>query len=203
MGKIIISDVTDDLISNCSLYEYIEETFFREGKPIIVCNVTEEEYKIMERQIADVGCLKERIRTGEGRESYGYNMFRNMMITIRSAEQKLMISNYNNPNQIGSYILRADGISYYENGSQLTNHLRIPSEFIWSNFHIYTTETYEEVVAHYSGMERQKELVKQKTKELIEAIGRNCETCDTPGCEKVCGSQGCGRWSKVILAKDV
>lgn len=201
MGNVIMMLETKDVEMRQSLYEVIDEYFFQKKQPITVCNVAAWEYSKMQKQIMQNDCLNERVPWLADSEKRGYKMFREMITPIKG-EDKLLISAYNEPQKIGSYTLDANGsISYDENGYQITNDPEAETRFSFSCLKVYTTETYGELIAHYYAIRNQKEEVKQKTKELIEAIGHNCKTCETPGC--TIKAEGCGRWSRTIHYKDI
>ena len=175
-----------------SLYDFVDEQY-RRANPILVCYVTEREYGRMKEQLKS-GALNERLQRVENR---GYNGFR-YVIAYDKLENNLLVSDYCNPTKIGSYIIDADGIHYDENGYQLTNHPNSPKFFSYT-VKVYTTESYEDIIAHYEAKslllqqkpdqnyeeiiahcEKTKEidkLIQQKTKELIELIGHHCKTC--------------------------
>lgn len=196
MSKIIVMFENEDKELNMSLYDFINEQY-RNENPIIVCNVTEEEYSNMKLQIKSSGCLHERlpwIITDEQRE---YNKFR-YVVTYDNIENNLLVSDYDNPKKIGSYIIDTDGIHYNEKGYQVTNH---PDAYRFGFFRIkiYSTESYNDIIAHYKAVPSiRKDIIQEKTLELIELIGKSCKTCDTKCCGKLDNVNNCSKWSHII-----
>lgn len=197
MNKIIIMYEDYDRESNMSLYDYIDCTY-RHATPIMVCHVTEEEYSTMQKQLKS-GCLNERLPRIASREEIGYNKFR-YFITYDKQNNNLLVSDYNNTNKIGSYTIDSEGIHYDEKGYQFTNH-PVASRMWRAERKVYTTETYEDVIKYYTLKQDKDYQIRQKEKELIELLGRNCKTCNT----ECCGGQrekGCERWSHIIRYKE-
>ena len=129
------------------------------------------------------------------KEQIGYNKFR-YVVTYDSFENNLLISDYNNPKKIGSYVIDTDGIHYNENGFQITNH-PYPYSFTSYSIKVYTTETYEDIVSHYKLQQDIEYKIQEKTKELIELIGKSCKTCNSNCCGGP-GGKACNRWSHII-----
>lgn len=193
MGKIIVMFENEDRELNMSLYDFIDEQY-RKANPIVVCHVTEEEYNNMKKQVKS-GCLYERLPRITNEEQRGYNKFR-YIVTYDSFENNLLISDYDNPKKIGSYVIDTDGIHYNERGYQITNHPS-PRSFIFCCLKVYTTETYEEVISHYELQQDVEYKIQEKTKELIALIGKSCKTCNSECCGAPKG-KACSRWSHII-----
>ena len=191
MSKIIVMFKDEDKELNMSLYDFVDEQY-RRANPILVCYVTEREYDRMKEQLKS-GALNERSQRVENR---GYNGFR-YVIAYDKLENNLLVSDYCNPTKIGSYIIDTDGIHYDENGYQLTNHPNSPKFFSYT-VKVYTTESYEEIIAHYEKTKEIDKLIQQKTKELIELIGHHCKTCNTVCCGGWGDNNNCSRWSHTI-----
>lgn len=193
MSKIIVMFEDGDREINMSLYDFIDEQY-RKANPIMVCHVTEEEYGNMKKQIKS-GYLNERLPRITDESDMGYNKFR-YVVTYDRISNNLLISDYDNPDKIGSYIIDNEGIHYEEKGYQITNH-PAQSRFI-SLFKVYTTESYKEIIAHYEAQQTIEKLIQNKTKELIELIGHHCRTCNTECCGGLGDNNNCGRWSHII-----
>lgn len=193
MGKIIVMFENEDRELNMSLYDFIDAQY-RNAIPIMVCHVTEEEYSNMKKQIKS-GCLYERLPRITEEKDRGYNKFR-YVVTYDSIENNLLISDYDNPKKIGSYVIDTDGIHYNENGYQITNHPDA-RRFVFCDLKVYTTETYKDIVSHYELQQDIEYKIQEKTKELIELIGKSCKTCNTECCG---GPEGkaCSNWSHTI-----
>lgn len=196
MNKIIVMFEDGDREINMPLYDFIDEQY-RKANPIMVCHVTEEEYNNMKKQIKS-GYLNERLPRITDEGDIGYNKFR-YVVTYDRISNNLLVSDYDNPDKIGSYNIDSEGIHYDEKGYQITNH-PIQRRFI-SSFHVfkvYTTESYREIIAHYEARQTRDELIQNKTKELIELIGHHCRTCNTECCGGLGDNNNCGRWSHII-----
>ena len=196
MNKIIVMFEDGDREINMPLYDFIDEQY-RKANPIMVCHVTEEEYNNMKKQIKS-GYLNERLPRITDEGDIGYNKFR-YVVTYDRISNNLLVSDYDNPDKIGSYNIDSEGIHYDEKGYQITNH-PIQRRFI-SSFHVfkvYTTESYREIIAHYEARQMRDELIQNKTKELIELIGHHCRTCNTECCGGLGDNNNCGRWSHII-----
>lgn len=195
MGKIIVMFENEDKELNMSLYDFINEQY-RKANPIMVCHVTEEEYSNMKLQIKS-GCLHERLPRIIMGEEIGYNKFR-YVVAYDRVENNLLISDYDNPQKIGNYTLDMDGIHYNENGYQVTNHPDA-HRFGFFNLKIYTTESYNDIFAHYEVVSSiRKNTIQEKTMELIELIGKSCKTCNTECCDELNDASNCKRWSHII-----
>ena len=196
MSKIIVMFEDEDKELNMSLYDFINEQY-RKANPIMVRHVTEEEYSNMKLQIKS-GCLHERLPRIITDEERGYNKFR-YVVTYDRAENNLLISDYDNPKKIGNYTIDMDGIHYNENGYQVTNHPDA-HRFGFFNLKIYTTESYNDIIAHYETVSAiRKDTIQEKTMELIELIGKSCKTCDTECTGGMTyASHFCRWWSHII-----
>ena len=74
-----------------SLYDFIDEQY-RQNIPVLVCNVTPEEYNNMKEQL-QWGGLNERIYDLCATKILGYNKCR-YMITYNPFQKNMLISNY-------------------------------------------------------------------------------------------------------------
>lgn len=192
MGKIIVMYKDEDKELNMSLYDYVDMQY-RNAVPIMVCHVTEEEYSNMKDQIK-LGCLNERLPRITSEKQRGYNKFR-YVITYDTKEGNLLVSDYENPQKIGSYTIDSEGIHYHEKGYQITNN---PDQFRFVHrLTIYTTESYEQIIAHYEEKQNRDYQIQEKTKELIALIGKRCATCNTECCGGLTDerAQKCNKWS--------
>ena len=144
------------------------------------------------------GCLHERLPRIITDEERGYNKFR-YVVTYDRAENNLLISDYDNPKKIGNYTIDMYGIHYNENGYQVTNHPDA-HRFGFFNLKIYTTESYNDIIAHYETVSAiRKDTIQEKTMELIELIGKSCKTCDTECTGGMTyASHFCRWWSHII-----
>lgn len=147
MKKIIVMFQNEDKELNMSLYDFVSEQY-RHSNPIMVCHVTEEEYKIMLEQIKK-GCLSERLpRTTQ--ETLGYNKFRYLLAYDKICNN-ICIANYENFEQKGNYVVDNEGIHYNKNGIQFPKDPLV-SRFLGWNVRVYTTENYEDVISHYTNL---------------------------------------------------
>lgn len=196
MSKIIVMLENEDRELNMSLYDFIDEQY-RKANPIMVCHVTEEEYNNMKKQIKS-GFLNERLPRITAKGDIGYNKFR-YVVTYDKASNDLLVSDYDNPDKIGSYRIDSEGIHYDEKGYQITNY-PVPRIFAFSchTLKVYTTESYREIIAHYEARQTRLKLIQEKTKELVELIGHHCSTCNTECCGGLGDNNNCGRWSHTI-----
>ena len=147
-NKIIVMFENKDKELSISVYQFLDE-LYRYISPSIICHVTPEEYCIMKEQIASLGGLKERFTS----DQLGYDSSRYFITPAYQDDKKILISNYDFPEKKGSYFLENGILSYNEDEYQVTNH-PILSKYIRDNSHwkykIYTTESYKDVVEHYS-----------------------------------------------------
>ncbi len=188
MGKIIVMFENEDKELNMSLYDFIDEQY-RKNNPIMVCHVTEEEYNNMKKQVKS-GCLNERLPRITNNQ-IGYNKFR-YVVVYDIIEENLLISDYDNPKKIGSYTIDMEGIHYNNKGYQATNHPDL-RRFASRCIKVYTTEGYDDIIAHYE--EKREVIIREKTKELIKLIGKSCKTCDNDKCSGVLeNASECNGW---------
>lgn len=145
MSKIIVMFQDEDKELNMSLYDFVDEQY-QYSNPMMVCHVTEEEYKIMLKQIKNGG-LNERLPR-IARDELGYNKFA-YLLAYNPACDNIVIANYNNLEQIGNYVVDQEGLHYDKNGIQFPKDLSI-SRFLGRGLKIYTTESYNDVIAHYT-----------------------------------------------------
>ena len=196
MKRIIVMYEDYDQEVNMSLYDYVEQTY-RSAIPIRVCHVTEEEYTTMQKQIKS-GYLNERLPRATTEEDIGYNKFRYVIVYNRISNN-LLVSDYDNPGKIGSYTIDEEGIHYDEKGYQITNH---PMQRFFASscntLKVYTTESYKEIIAHYETRQTREELIKEKTRELIELIGKSCHNCNSMCCGGLADASDCSKWSHII-----
>lgn len=150
MSRIIVMFKNGDRELNMSLYDFIDVQY-QLANPILVCHVTKEEYNNMKRQIKS-GYLHERLPSSLRNDgSMGYNKFR-YLISYDKISNNLLVSDYNNPDKRGSYIIDSKGIHYDKKGYQITNH---PNPFaFYSDLKVYTTETYRDVIVHYESQQQ-------------------------------------------------
>ena len=147
MNKIIVMFENKDRELNISLYDFMNEQYLK-AAPILVCHVTEEEYKNMKEQL-QYGYLNERLSRMITQGDIGYNKFR-YVVAYDTISHNLLVSDYEHPDKIGCYRIDNEMIYYDENGYQLTN-LPVLTGFT-SSFHdlkVYTTESYKDIIAHY------------------------------------------------------
>lgn len=144
MNKIIVMLEDEDKELNISLYDFVNEQY-RNANPIMVCHVTEKEYKIMLEQIKRGGLLNERLRTPM--ETLEYNKSR-YLLAYNCISRNICIANYEDFEQKGNYVLDSEGLHYDKNGIQFPNNPLVSRVISW-NVKIYTTETYEDVISHY------------------------------------------------------
>lgn len=144
MNKIIIMLENEDKQLNMSLYDFVDEQY-RNANPIMVCHVTEKEYKIMLEQIKHGG-LNERLPRIT-KDTLGYNKFRYLLAYDRVCNN-ICIANYEDFEQKGNYVVDSEGLHYDKNGLQFPNDPRV-SRVVGRGVKVYTTETYEDVISHY------------------------------------------------------
>lgn len=142
MKTIIIMLKDRDIVLNTSLYDFVNELDWK-ASPIMVCNVTKEEYEEMKKQIRTGGVLQERYTYDTS-----YNRCR-YLLTYDKTQDNLLVSDYDNPNKKGSYrIDKNKKIKYDSEGYQIQNH-PIRSNFIPISIKVYTTETYYNIIRKY------------------------------------------------------
>ena len=144
MNKIIVASKNEDKELNMSLYDFVAEQY-RHANPIMVCHVTEKEYKIMLEQIKRGGLNERWPRITQ--ETLGYNKFRYLLAYDRVCNN-ICIANYEDFEQKGNYVVDNEGLHYDENGIQFPNDPLVSRVVGWS-VKAYTTETYEDVISHY------------------------------------------------------
>ena len=146
MSKIIvITNKSKELYM--SLYEFIDWYWKKLDRFVMVCHVTKEEYETMQDQMKHVGCLEE-LLSRTSTSNHSYDKFRYVMLYDKYTKN-LAILDYENPKKEGGYILRRDGIIYDKNASQDVNNPKNLWKFGVRDVKVYTTETYEQIVAHY------------------------------------------------------
>lgn len=192
MERIIVMFEKEDIEIDMSLYDFISNQY-RNGVSMLVCNVTEEEYKEMQRQIK-IGCLRERSTRIMSNEEIGYNKFR-YLLKYNNKSTEICISDYNNLKKRGSYKIDSEGIHYDEEGYQFSNNSMQKTEKY--RLKVYTTQTYDDVIKHYSVNRDKKYEIKKMTEEFIKLLGHNCKTCTT-ACPGRLGGMGCANWSYTI-----
>ena len=150
MSKIIVMLENEDRELNMSLYDFIDEQY-RKANSIMVCHVTEEEYSNMEKQIKS-GCLNERLPRITVQDM-GYNRFR-YVVTYNRLENNLLVSDYDNPNKIGSYLIDSEGLHYDEKGYQITNH-PMARGFAFCSLRLYILRKVTEILLHIMRLDKQ------------------------------------------------
>ena len=106
MNKIIVMLENEDKELNISLYDFVNEQY-RNANPIMVCHVTEKEYKIMLEQIKRGGLLNERLQTPM--ETLEYNKSR-YLLAYNCISRNICIANYEDFEQKGNYVLDSEGL---------------------------------------------------------------------------------------------
>lgn len=145
MSKIIV--VTDKAKEiYMSLYEFIDWQWRDLDKAIIVCHVTENDYKIMQKQIKRGGYLEE-LLPRSGSYSFSYNRYGYVMLYDNFTKNLVIVDDYENPNKKGYYVLERKGITYINNKNATQNSIFLGVGSY--QIKVYTTETYDEIVAHY------------------------------------------------------
>ena len=190
MNSIIVMFNFGDKELNMPLYDFLDAQY-RFETSILVCHVTPVEYKIMQTQIksSDHHCLQERLPRVTSKMEY--DMFRYVVVYDQKYNH-LLVSDYDNVQTKGSYIIDENGIHYDKDAYPIT---KLPYT-ISRGLKIYTTESYNDIVEHYKHQQDIEILIKQKSEELISLIGKSCKTCNTEctGGLKV----ACERWSYII-----
>lgn len=148
MDKIIVMAKAEDMELEVSLYDFIDEQY-RQNIPVLVCNVTPEEYNNMKEQL-QWGGLNERIYDLSATKILGYNKFR-YMITYNPFQKNMLISNYDFIYKTGAYVLDSDGLHYDKNARQIKNDLPLACYTNWE-YKVYTTESYADVLKHYKSI---------------------------------------------------
>lgn len=75
-----------------------------------------------------------------------YDKFR-YLIAYDKVDNNFSVADYNNPDKKGCYIIDENGISFKETEVQFPK--RPDSSRFYSMLKVYTTENYEDVIAHY------------------------------------------------------
>ncbi len=150
MSEVIAMYEEEDKELNMSLYDFIDECY-RKAIPIMVCHVTNREYVNMKEQLKS-GKLKERLPWITNEKERGYNKFR-YIITYDVVENNLLISDYENPEKIGTYFLDSDGVHYDEKGHQVMDTSCFVYRDIRWKIKVYTTETYEDIISYYKSQQ--------------------------------------------------
>ena len=197
MSEIIAMYEEEDKELNMSLYDFIDECY-RKAIPIMVCHVTNREYVNMKEQLKS-GKLKERLPWITNEKERGYNKFR-YIITYDVVENNLLISDYENPEKIGTYFLDSDGVHYDEKGHQVMDTSCFVYRDIRWKIKVYTTETYEDIISYYKSQLQQNPeyKIQEKTNELIKLIGKSCKTCNTECGGGIKDASSCRRWTHII-----
>ena len=145
MNKIIVMFKDKDKELSISIYDFIDE-LYRYVLPTIICHVTPEEYEKMISQINSSGLLNEHLYKDTNLIGYDPSRY---LITFNDYEHHILISDYNHPQKIGNYIIEDGILSYNEYGYQINNHPSISKSLTWK-YKVYTTETYDDIIKHYS-----------------------------------------------------
>lgn len=157
-----------DSILNMDLYSNIQSCM-ETDIPFSVCNLSEEEFKLLESEITRYGNL-DRLQSGR-HDTYVSCRF---MITRDSDHSKILFADYDNPGKRGAYSFdfETETLNYLENSIPFTEYygsdIAIAKNGYTNGFKIYTTETYEDVIKHYQKItdKKKKASIKQKQKEL-------------------------------------
>lgn len=170
---VMFEDVDKQL--NMSLYDFVD-TQYRYAENIVVCNVTEEEYEAMLKQIKS-GFLNERLPRATA-EDLGYYKYRYLM-TYDFIENALSVANYEDFDQKGKYTIDSEGLHYDKDGIQFPKDRRLCR---YCKIKVYTTETYESVIEHYKKVygcsfentdSQESQQIAAKYPELAEACSKN------------------------------
>lgn len=157
-----------DNILNVNLYSYIQ-LCVEAGIPFSVCNLNEEEFKLLENEIIRYGSL-DRLMSGPRRDHYFPYRF---MITRDSDNSKILFADYDNLKKRGEYSFgfKTETLNYLENSIPFTEYYspNIAKNGYTNGFKIYTTETYEDVIRHYQEItdKKQNSDAKQKQIEIL------------------------------------
>ncbi len=156
-----------DSILNMDLYSNIQSCM-EANIPFSVCNLSEEEFKLLESEITRYGNLN-RLISSPRNDTYVSCRF---MITRDSDHSKILFADYDKPNKRGAYSFdfKTETLNYLENSIPFTEYYApsIAKNGYTNGFKIYTTETYEDVIKHYQEItdKKQNTNIKQKQKEL-------------------------------------
>ena len=131
-----------DRILPMSIYDFIA---FYKGKAFYACTVSEEDYEKMIEQINKDGLLDERIPRTAIKGSYE----RKRYLLASDVENKIIrIANCDSDTVVGSYYINEDGVLCYSGEM----HSFINDPVFSRKVHgvkVYTTETYEDIIANY------------------------------------------------------
>lgn len=161
MDKIIVMYEEYDRAVDVSLYEYVD-VMSKYNQGFIICHVTKDEYKIMNEQLRNGSLLNERLPRVTSAD-YGYNKFR-YMIAYDLYHDQVLFNNYDDENQKGSYILKRDKLSFDKQMIPFPKNRAILNYI--TGRRIYTTESFEDVIAHYKGLQKTTEKEKAKIKRI-------------------------------------
>lgn len=142
MDSIIVKFDSKDKIINMSLYEFMDIEVGNDV-PFSVCNVSEEDYKEIDRQVR-LGYLQERIpRLDLTRKPYNSNRY----VAGYNRELKEII--LSNPGGVdkGRYSIK-DGILRYNEEELALSSDEMASVF-GKEIKIYTTESFDDIIKHY------------------------------------------------------
>lgn len=154
-----------DNILNVNLYSYIQSCI-EVGIPFSVCNLNEEEFKLLENEIIRYGNLDRLMSIPSCRNSYVSCRF---MITRDDDDSKILFADYDNPKKRGAYEFdfKTETLGYLENSIPFTEYYgsNIAKNGYTNGLKIYTTETYEDVIKYYQEITEKKQSsdVRQKT----------------------------------------
>ena len=150
MDKVITvnyNTVRDNSI-DMNLYSFLK-LCMDSGMPFTVCNVTEEEFSAMKKDLDNRGYLSERLVNPEFHNYYPCRW----MITRSDDKNKILFADYDNPKKRGAYSFNYEthDLQYNEDEIQFLEyyHLRLIDYGYTSGLKIYTTETYDDVIKHY------------------------------------------------------
>lgn len=136
--------------------------------PFSVCNLSEEEFKLLESKITRYGNL-DRLISSPRHDTYVSCKF---MITRDSDYSKILFADYDNPRKRGTYSFdfKEETFNYLENSIPFTEYYApwIAKNGYTNGFKIYTTETYKDVLKYYQEIadKKQNPNMKQKQKNL-------------------------------------
>lgn len=151
------------------LYSNIQ-SFMEADVPFSVCNLSEEEFKLLESEITRYGSL-DRLISSHRHDTYVSCRF---MITRDSDHSKVLFADYDNHKKRGAYSFdfKTETLNYLEDSIPFTEYYApdIAKNGYTNGFKIYTTETYEDVIKHYQEItdKKQSSDVKQKTIEKLQ-----------------------------------
>ena len=155
--NLIILDENSENEVNISLYDFIDENY-KNKQSFIVSNVDENEYKEMVKQLA-TGELHKR-ESLYNNDNLGYNNHR-YLLAYNVNDNNILISNYENFNEIGLYIIDEKGIYFDKEEIQFQKSINKLNNL--GVIKVYTTETYFDVINHYL-LDKYKNNTKDNTK---------------------------------------